>query len=96
MGGIPSIQLEIDKDLPHIQDLMKRIRDCSVRVFSTFSIFEILRLPKTCLSMGTGSALKDGGLQGNCLKAVLAAAVVFGRACGAPSTTFSDSSMTPK
>ena len=51
---------------------------------------------KTCLSMGTGSALKDGELQGDCLKAVLAAAVVFGRACGAPSTTFSDSRMTPK
>ena len=37
--------------------------------------------------MGTGSALKDGGLQGDCLKAVLAAAVVFGRACGAASIT---------
>ena len=46
--------------------------------------------------MGTGSALKDGGLQGDCLKAVLATAVVFGRACGAASTTFSDAKMTPK
>ena len=46
--------------------------------------------------MGTGSALKDGGLQGDGLKAVLAAAGVFGRACGAASTTFSDSRMIPK
>ena len=45
--------------------------------------------------MGTGSALKDGGLQGDGLKAVLATAVVFGRACGTAST-FSDSKMTPK
>ena len=37
--------------------------------------------------MGTGSAFKDGGLQGDGLKAVLATAVVFGRACGAASTT---------
>ena len=44
----------------------------------------------TCLSMGTGSALKDGGLQGNGLKAVLATAVVFGRACGAASTTLAN------
>ena len=42
---------------------------------------------ETCLSMGTGSAFKDGGLQGDGLKAVLATAVVFGRACGAASTT---------
>ena len=41
----------------------------------------------TCLSKGTGSAFKDGGLQGDGLKAVLATAVVFGRACGAASTT---------
>ena len=46
--------------------------------------------------MGTGSAFKDGGLQGDGLKAVLATAVVFGRACGAASTTSSDSRMTPK
>ena len=45
---------------------------------------------ETCLSMGTGSALKDGGLQGDGLKAVLAAAVVFGRACGAASTTLAN------
>ena len=46
--------------------------------------------------MGTGSAFKDGGLQGDGLKAVLATAVVFGRACGAASTTFSDSKITSK
>ena len=51
---------------------------------------------KTCLSMGTGSAFKDGGLKGDGLKAVLATAVVFGRACGAASTTFSDSKITSK
>ena len=50
----------------------------------------------TCLSKGTGSAFKYGGLQGDGLKAVLAAAMVFGRACGAASTTFNDSKMTPK
>ena len=38
---------------------------------------------ETCLSMGTGSAFKDGGLQGDGLKAVLATAMVFGRDCGA-------------
>ena len=42
---------------------------------------------ETCLSKGTGSAFEDGGLRGNGLKAVLATAVVFGRACGAASTT---------
>ena len=41
---------------------------------------------KTCLSKGTASAFKDGGLQGDGLKAVLATAVVFGRACRAAST----------
>ena len=51
---------------------------------------------KPVLAWGTGSALKDGGLQGDGLKAVLAAAVVFGRACGAASTTFSDSKMIQK
>ena len=40
--------------------------------------------------MGTGSAFKDGGLQGDGLKAVLATAVVFGRACGAASTTLAN------
>ena len=44
----------------------------------------------TCLSTGTGSAFKDGGLQGDGLKAVLATAVVFGRACGAASTTLAN------
>ena len=34
----------------------------------------------TCLSKGTGSAFKDGGLQGDGLRAVLATAMVFGRA----------------
>ena len=37
-----------------------------------------------------GSALKDGGLQGDGLKAALATAVVFGRACGAASTTLAN------
>ena len=45
---------------------------------------------QTCLSKGTGSALKNGGLQGDGLKAVLATAVVFGRACGAASTTLAN------
>ena len=45
---------------------------------------------ETCLSKGTGSAFKDGGLQGNGLKPVLATAVVFGRACGAASTTLTN------
>ena len=40
--------------------------------------------------MGTGSALKDGSLQGDGLKTVLATAVVFGRACGAASTTLTN------
>ena len=40
--------------------------------------------------MGMGSALKDGRLQGDCLKTVLAAAVLFGRACGAASTTLAN------
>ena len=44
-------------------------------------------LGETCLSMGTGSALKDGGLQGDGITSVLATAVVFGHACGAASTT---------
>ena len=48
------------------------------------------RSKKTCLSKGTGSAFKDGGLQGDGLKAVLATAVVFGRACGAASTTLAN------
>ena len=47
-------------------------------------------LQETCLSKGTGSTFKDGGLQGDSLKAVLAAAVVFGRACGAASTTLTN------
>ena len=37
--------------------------------------------------MGTGSAFKEEGLQSNGLKAVLETDVVFGRACGAASTT---------
>ena len=45
---------------------------------------------ETCLSMGTGSALTDGSLQGDGLKAVLTTAVVFGRACGAASTTLTN------
>ena len=44
----------------------------------------------TCLNKGTGSAFKDGGLQGDGLKAVLATAVVVGRACGAASTTLAN------
>ena len=47
-------------------------------------------LPVTCLSKGTGSAFKDGGLQGDGLKAVFVTAVVFGRACGAASTTLAN------
>ena len=42
---------------------------------------------QTCLGNGTGSAFKGEGLQSNGLKAVLDTAVVFGRACGAASTT---------
>jgi hypothetical protein len=42
---------------------------------------------KTCLGNGTGSALKGEGLQRHGLKAVLYAGGVFGRACGAASTT---------
>ena len=45
---------------------------------------------ETCLSKGTGSAFKDGGLQGDGLKAVLATAMVFGHACGAASTTLAN------
>ena len=45
---------------------------------------------KTCLGKGTGSAFKDGVLQGDGLKAVLATAVVFGSACGAASTTLAN------
>ena len=45
---------------------------------------------ETCLSKGTGSVFKDGGLQGDGLRAVLAAAVVFGRACGTASTTLAN------
>ena len=43
-----------------------------------------------------GSALKDGGLQGDGLKAVLATAVVFGRACGAASTTLANEKTSEK
>ena len=45
---------------------------------------------KTCVGIGTGSALNGGGLQRDGLKAVLATAVVFGRACGAASTTLAN------
>ena len=58
-----------------------------------FSFFEPPRSSqtlKTCLSMGTGSALKNESLQSDGLKAVLATAVVFGRACGAASTTLAN------
>lgn len=42
---------------------------------------------KTCIGKGTGSAFKGEGLQSNGLKAVLDTGVVFGRTCGAASTT---------
>ena len=45
---------------------------------------------ETCLSKGTGSAFEDGGLQGDGLRTVLATSVVFGRTCGAASTTLAN------
>ena len=42
---------------------------------------------KTCVGIGTGRAFKEEELQSNGLKAVLETGVVFGRACGAASTT---------